>query len=253
MSIRIGGVPYGVGAPLLAGLAQDPAVTLVQAPPTRLIAQLRAGELDVALVSSIEAVRQPGYRVVAGLGIAARRQVRSVRAFLRRDCLVRTVGIDEGSATSVALLQLLLKHPHRALAPRWPSFEPIGPTRFPDALPQDLVLLIGDAGLQADPGERHVWDLAWEWRQWTGLPFVFAVWLLRPEVDPDAVLPSLRAARGRGRIRGAVDGTAGAVHYELDNDDLGGLRRFWAEARAAGLADAADPAFAGTVMEGGSR
>ena len=58
MKIRIGGVPYGVGAPLLAGLDSDPTATLTQAPPTQLIARLRAGELDAALVSSIEAMRE---------------------------------------------------------------------------------------------------------------------------------------------------------------------------------------------------
>jgi chorismate dehydratase len=107
VTIRIGGVPYGVGAPLLTGLANDPAVAFVQAPPTRLIAQLRAGELDAALVSSIEAVRLPGYRVAPGLGIACKREIRSVRAFRRRGTPIRSVGLDRSSATSVAMLRLL--------------------------------------------------------------------------------------------------------------------------------------------------
>jgi chorismate dehydratase len=254
VTVRIGGVPYGVGAPLLAGLARDPGVALLEAPPTALIAELRAGRLDAALVSSIEAISRPGYCIVPGLGIACRDAVRSVRAF-RRVGPIRTVGLDRSSATSAALLRLLLAGPRRAdTAARdggEPRFEEIEPTRRPDLLPHDLVLLIGDCGLEAEPGAREVWDLGHEWRRWTGLPFVFAVWLLRPGADVHAIAPVLRAARQRGRGLGPVDGTHGAVHYDLDDDDLRGLRRFFAAARAAGLGLAdAEPAFASTSLEG---
>ncbi len=245
VSIRIGGVPYGVGAPLLAGLESDPTVVLEQAPPTALIERLRAHQLDAALVSSIEAVRVPGYAVAAGLGIACTREIRSVRAFRRRGAPVRTIGLDESSATSAALLRLLLRGPRAADAapPAEQTFTAIAPTRAPDALPHDLVLLIGDAGLQADAGAREVWDLGQQWRAWTDLPFVFALWVLHPAADPAAVLPVLHRARARGRELGPIDGTHGAAHYDLDADDVRGVHRFWAEARAAALATAADPRF----------
>jgi chorismate dehydratase len=241
--IRIGGVPYGVGAPLLAGLATDPSVAFVAAPPTELIRALRAKELDAALVSSIEAVQRPGYRVAAGLGIACKREIRSVRAFRRRGQPIRSVGLDQSSATSVALLRLLLAGPRRREAAADVAFTAIAPTLTPDALPHDLVLLIGDPGLGATTAGRDVWDLGAEWVQWIGLPFVFAMWLLAPHADADAVLPALRGARARGRSLGPVDGTHGAAHYDLDADDERGVRRFWAEARTAQLATAPDPAF----------
>lgn len=244
VTIRIGGVPYGVGAPLLHGLDAAPGVELVQAPPTSLITRLREGALEAALVSSVEAVRAPGYTIAPGLGIACKHEIRSVRAFRRRGAPVRHVGLDRSSATSVALLQLLLATTRAADTAPPLSFETIAPTRTPDALPHDLVLLIGDPGLAADPGAREPWDLGAEWRAWTGLPFVFAVWLLRAGADAERIVPVLRAARERGRGLGAVDGTHGAAHYDLDDEDLAGLRRFWSECRARGLATAADPAFA---------
>lgn len=251
MAVRIGGVPYGVGAPLLAGLAGDPAVDLVQAPPTELIARLRQGALDAALVSSIEAIRRPGYGVVAGLGIASRREVRSVRAFRRRGGPVRTVALDRSSATSAALLRLLLAGPRRPDTAGTPAFAEVEPTPLPALLPHDLVLLIGDCGLAADPGDREVWDLAAEWRAWTGLPFVFAVWLLRPGADAARILPALRAARRRSRESDVGDGTRGAVHYDLDDDDMRGLGRFFREARAAGLGRAdAEPELIRDSLEG---
>jgi chorismate dehydratase len=252
VNLRIGGVPYGVGAPLLAGLCSDPAVALVQAPPTELIAQLRAGELDAALVSSVEAVRAPGYSVAPGLGIACKHEIRSVRAFRRAGAVVGRVGLDAGSATSVALLRLLLQGPQAAAAAPQVQFETITPTRSPALLPHDLVLLIGDNGLHADAGDREVWDLGRHWRTWTGLPFVFAVWLLRPGADAPRILPALRTARERGRGLGAVDGTHGAAHYDLDEEDLRGLRRVWAECRARGLADQPDPPFAAQRAQGPS-
>lgn len=243
VTIRIGGVPYGVGAPLLAGLDSDPGVALVQAPPTQLIERLRAGELDAALVSSIEAVRAPGYAVAAGLGIACKKEIRSVRAFRRRGQPIRSVGVDQSSATSVALLRILLaKRFARDVDPAV-EFAAIAPTKRPDELPHDLVLLIGDCGLAAEPGRREVWDMGQQWCEWTALPFVFALWVLRAGADPTAVLPALHRARARGKALGPIDGTHGKAHYDLDAGDVAGLQRFWAEARAMQLATAPDPRF----------
>ncbi|HEU4420687.1 MAG TPA: MqnA/MqnD/SBP family protein [Planctomycetota bacterium] len=241
--MRIGGVPYGVGAPLLAGLDSDPGVEFVQAPPTELIRALQADQLDCALVSSVEAVQHPGYSVVPGLGIACKREIRSVRAFRRRGVPIRSVGLDQSSATSSALLRLLLARVHAAEVAADVRFQTIAPTLSPASLPHDLVLLIGDCGLQAAAGDREVWDLGQKWQQWTKLPFVFAVWLLRAGADAAAIVKTLAAARARGRQLGAVDGTHGAAHYDLDDEDVRGLRHFWAECRALGLASASDPRF----------
>lgn len=243
MTIRIGGVPYGVGAPLIGGLDTDPTVDLVLAPPTEMIPDLRAGNLDAALLSSIEAIRYPGYTVAKDLGIACKQEIRSVRAFRRRGTKIRTVGYDQSSATTTALLRLLLTHVYANETDGTPEFSPIEPTRQPDRLPQDLVMLIGDPGLEADAGNREVWDLGTEWRRWTGLPFVFALWVMRPGADHKAVLPVLHRGRECGRSRGAIDGTDGAAHYELDPEDVAGLRRFWAECRDLGLASQQDPPF----------
>lgn len=253
MSARIGGVPYGVGAPLLCGLAAEPEVTLVQAPPTELIEQLRRGQLDAALVSSIEAVRRPGYRIVARIGIAARGPVRSVRAFRRRDVVIRSVGLDRSSAASATMLRILLDRPLRAERTPDCTFTEIEPTRTPALLPQDLVLLIGDHGLHAEAGGREVWDLGELWHGWTGLPFVFALWLLAPSADAERIVPLLLASRERGRALELQDGTQGRVHYHLADDEMLGLRRFWAEARALGLLGSAAGAEHAPVFVGGER
>ncbi len=250
--VRIGGVPYGVGAPLLAGLphaagreADSPTrvttaregggVQFVSDLPSRLIAQLRAGELDAALVSSIEAFRRPGYRVASDLGICCRGAVHSVRAFRRPGAThIRRVALDTASETSVALLRLLL---HHRLGAEQVEFERISATLQPAELDHDLVLLIGDCGLRADPGDREVLDLGELWQAWTGLPFVFALWLIAPDANAAEILPLLQQARERGRPLDRSDGTGGAVYYDLGPAESRGLQRFRDEAVALGLAE----------------
>jgi len=230
--LRIGGVPYGLGAPLMAGLADDPAVDLVRSPPTRLIQDLREGRLDTALASSVEGFRQPDYRAAAGLGIACLGPVLSVRGFRRRGTPVRTVAVDSSSASSVALLQVLLA---QRLGTTDYALRSVAPTRQPDLLPDDLVLMIGDAGAHSDPGGREVFDLGGLWHEWTGLPFVFALWLLPPHADAQALVPRLDAAFRLGEEVGVDEVSEGAVHYRLGSEDYRGLERFRVEAANLGL------------------
>jgi len=234
-NIQIGGVPFGVGVRLLAGLDDEPGVEVVRAVPVELVRGLRSGRFDAALVSSVEGFRRPGYRALGDIGIAARQPVRSVRAFFRtapED--VRTVGLDAGSEASVALLRILLHGPLGARADL--RFERIAPTRTPGALPHDVVMLIGDAGLEAEPGDRRPLDLAEAWIDWTGLPFVFALWLIGAGAPADRVAALLRTARERtrGQPRRANEG---GVHYDLGAEERQGLERFRTEAVALGLAE----------------
>ena len=82
--LRIGTVAYLVAEPLHRGLEDEPGVELVREVPSRLVADLRAGAVDVALVSSIELFRAPGYAYLDGPAVTGRGEVVSVQVFLRR-------------------------------------------------------------------------------------------------------------------------------------------------------------------------
>lgn len=224
-----------MGAPLVVGLEENPAVELVREIPSRLVDRLRSGELDAALASSIEAFRRPGYRIAPGLCIASKGPARSVRMFRKPDHHpVTTVAADEASETSVALLKILLARETDLATVR---FRRIEPTTRPDELPDDVVLLIGDAGLAADAGRRQVTDLGEAWHRRTGLPFVYALWLIAPGADPSRLVPHLQAAYRQAREQGIRDGTRGAIHYEFGAEERSGLLRFHIEAAELALAD----------------
>ena len=88
------------------------------------------------------------------------------------------------------------------------EFRTISPDLTPDRQPDDMVMLIGDCGLRADAGDREVIDLGEAWHDWTGLPFVYAIWLLPPNADAGAVVPLLKKAYRLGQN---VDDGSGVV------------------------------------------
>lgn len=156
--------------------------------PSILCRALAAGQLDVALVSSFEYLRHPIYAIVDRLAIASHGPVYSViLVHLRPLEELREIALDPASETSVNLLRCLLGK--RALDPAFVAGGALSPTRGR--------LLIGDQAIQfrekADD-EVQIFDLGAAWREATGLPFVYALWLIRPDyLAKKAIAESLRA------------------------------------------------------------
>jgi chorismate dehydratase len=183
--IRVGSVPYLNAKPLTHFIASD----VTKLDPNQLAAELRAGNLDAALVPLMEVLESPAnmYRVIDGLAIGSERSVFSV--YLNYSvplAKIKTVALDPASKTSVELIRLVLQKFHR-LKPRYVS----------PGEPADAQLLIGDPAIahrQAHPEQNYL-DLATAWREHTGLPFVFAVWAVS--------LPYWRARSVAGQLRAA--------------------------------------------------
>ena len=216
--LRVGSVPYLVGRPLDLGLEQEPGIALTRRVPSALVHGLRNGELDVALVSSIELFRVPGYGYVDGLAVAGDGPVRSVQLFLRRPLeKLERVALDPASRTSQVLAQVVLA----ARLPGQP-IEFIEAPGSPAEADADAFLEIGDGCLKRRlaPGAPPALDLSAEWRALTGEPFVFAVWIVAPGVQ---VAPHLEAfGRSRRVGQAALERLVeeGASQMELGTDDV---------------------------------
>lgn len=146
--------------------------------------QLRAGEVDAGIVSSIEYLRIPGLRVVPGLCIASPKRVRSVVILSKVPPeQIRTLALDTSSRTSVVLAQVLLRDRYGVS----PLVTDMGPDLSSMLAVNDAAMMIGDAAMRAPRQGLFVLDLAEEWHTWTGLPFVFALWLVRPNAPEPSV------------------------------------------------------------------
>jgi chorismate dehydratase len=152
--------------------------------------QLKAGEVDAGLISSIEYLRIPGLKIVPGLCIASPKRVRSVVILSKVPPeQIRTLALDTSSRTSVVLAQILLRERYGVRA----EAVDMAPDQGEMLEKCDAALLIGDVAMRTRREGLIVLDLAEEWHAWTGLPFVFALWLVRegaalPEV-PGGVGP----------------------------------------------------------------
>ena len=194
--LRVGTVPYLVARPLDWGLEEEPGIELKRAVPAELVESLRAGEIDVALVSSIELFRQPGYSYLPDLAVAANGYISSVLLFHEVPLEeLKSVALDPASRAARALLQVVLSN--MGVAPEWVDV-PIG--EDPRHAGCDGWLRIGDAALKecVDPTTPLAFCPSAAWRESTGLPFPYAVWIVRPGVDIHPHLKAFSEARARG-------------------------------------------------------
>lgn len=219
----MGSVPYLVAQPLCLGLEEEPGIELSFEVPARLSASLRSGELDVALVSSIELFRSPGSTYLGGLAIATEGFVSSVQLFLHKPLAeVKTIALDPASRTSQALLQVLASEDPE-LAHELTFHEvPLGvdPRTAPLAAsgqPADAFLRIGDRALaeHLSEGLPH-YNPSAAWARLTGLPFVFAAWIARPGIDLEAHRPAFEAAAERGTAAAPKIAAEAAARLRLD-------------------------------------
>jgi chorismate dehydratase len=179
--LRIGCVKYLNARPLIRGW-QGP---VEFDHPSTLCKRLANGELDIALVSSFEFLRSPIYRIVDDVSISSDGPVYSVVVAHHGDISdADEIELDPTSETAVNLLRCLLAELGlnarlvlRKELEKQPQREALGSG--------NARLLIGDQAIRFRKryaAEFHFWDLGEQWKKLVDLPFVYALWLVRPEV-----------------------------------------------------------------------
>jgi chorismate dehydratase len=256
--LRVGIVHYVNSRPLAYGLMRGDAggaLACELLSPATIADRLREGTLDVGLVPSVELARNPDLVVVPGLAIAATHEVRSVLLVSRVPVdAIRRLALDDSSRTSAALVRILLEDRY-GLAP---EYRPARADLDAMLASADAALLIGDPALSV-PRERYVvLDLAGEWLELTGKPFVFAVWAARRGSADGALSSALEASFEAGWaaldriVAGAAleTGLPEAVlsdyytrnlSYRMGPAEQAGLAEFLRRAATHGLAPAAAP------------
>jgi chorismate dehydratase len=263
--MRIGRIGYINCAPVYGAIdrgivALPPRAELVTGTPAELNDLLVAGELDVSVISAVEYARHAKELILLpDLAISCDGPVRSVALFSKRpvtDLGTHTILLSASSRTSVALLELLCRDVWK-IRPKFA--EARAEAQDLDALaalPHEAVLVIGDAALAlaARGTYPHRYDLGTEWKQWTGLPFVFAVWAARRSADRAAVqrghqsllasrawglahldLLAEDAARATGVTVGACREYLGGLDYAFSYKHLAGLTDFFRRLAAEGM------------------
>jgi chorismate dehydratase len=158
---------------------------IIDGTPVELNGLLAAGRLDLGLVSSVEYGRRfEKYLLLPDLSISCKTEVCSVLLLSRvalEELNDQEILLTPKSDTSVALLRLLFSR-RFAVQPRYRIADyHASDSRWPDG--SAAVLAIGDDALRLrnNPEVKLALDLGQAWYEWTGHPFVFAVWALRSE------------------------------------------------------------------------
>ncbi len=224
MPLRVAAIAFLNPAPLLYDFEHEPGKSRLRplydvryTVPSACAAQLHSGEADLGLIPI--ASLTPELAVVPGCTIASLHEVRSILLLVRNphqlstpEALraVRTLAADSASRSSTAYTSVLFQQ----LA----GTQPVAQEHVAEPLSMlaacDAALLIGDAALLARERRAEIessietpllWlDVATLWRELTGLPWVAAVWAVRPQslaqagLTPEQLIHELSASRDAG-------------------------------------------------------
>lgn len=220
--------------------------------PARSAELLAQDRVDAALVPVIAYQLIGNASLIPGVCVGARERVRSVCLVTRGQDLeqVRSVSLDISSKTSAALTKIIFRE-FLGFEPEWRDARPDLEAMLADT---DCALLIGDPALQIDETVYRKFDLAALWKNFTGLGFVFAMWMTRRnvcEID-------FAAARDEGldHLDEIVSNYETDIHlpreelriylsqnisYSLDHSMQEGLELYYALAHKHGLIETVKP------------
>jgi chorismate dehydratase len=206
--------------------------------PSNLARDLKNGSIDMALLPVAAIPEIPGARIVSNYGIAADGEVASVALFSQVPLeQVESVFLDYQSRTSVRLAQLLLEKWWKQPVELHPA-----PADYIDQIQGTRAgVIIGDRAMEQVENFAYCYDLSQAWKDWTGLPFIFAAWVANKDLPEDFLARFDEAnAEGLNHIDDVVAQHPFSVYdlqtyfrkniiYELDAEKRAGLQRFFQE------------------------
>lgn len=252
--LSLGRISYMNVAPVYYGLDRGLGpdwLDIVSYPPADLNRMISSSQLDISPVSSVAyAGHQDEWLILPDLSISCCGDVMSVLLvgkYPLEQLGGKTIIMTRESATSVELLKLICAMKHIT-----PVFK-TGTVKMAAELPSDTAaaLVIGDAALNGQWESRfeHIVDLGGLWRSITGLPFVFALWVVRKTIAAQypeqvaATVELLRQSRLMGRchieqIAGHASVKLGlgldlcreyyqVLHHDLSSRQIQGLQTFF--------------------------
>lgn len=178
------------------GARRDQVQLITDTAPARCGDMLARGEVEAALVPVIEYERIKAIQVVPGVCVGSHSAVRSVVLASKVSDLksIRKVALDNSSRTSQALLKIIFRE--------FLKFEPEWESGTPDLSAMirsnDAALIIGDPAMEISSKDFHVFDLASLWRRFTGVGFVFAMWMAREDAAQAIRRVDFAGARDEG-------------------------------------------------------
>lgn len=265
--MRVGRIPYINCLPVYGAI--DRGIVALDADwlagtPTELNRAMAEGRLDISVISAVEYARESQrYLLLPDLAISCDGPVRSVMLFSKRPAEEldgARVIVSRSSMTSVALLELLFENVWHCRPEFVPGDAEVSDLSRLDAEPHEARLVIGDAALllgtrtapNAQPYD-HAYDLGAMWKNWTGQPFVFAVWVAQrtaPVAEALRVHAALIASRDwgiahLGQLAAAASARTGiaeracreylsGLDYGLSYPHLAGLTEFYRRLVSAG-------------------
>jgi len=174
--LNIGEISYANVFPIFNMLKKYEGLKFISAFPSFLNRAVREGGVDVTPCSSIEYARNSdNYFIIPDISISSKVQVKSVCLFSNYDISYlgnKNIFLTSESGTSVVLLKIILK-----------KFYQMKVNFTIDESNADAYLYIGDKALfeYYKKGFKYIYDLGAQWNNFTGLPFVYALWLVTKE------------------------------------------------------------------------
>ena len=149
-----------------------------------------SGQSDIALLPVGALSLLPEHKIITDMCIGAVKQVKSVLLVSHKPLhKIKRIGLDTESATSVKLCKILASHFWNIT----PEFQSVKVKDHKDFANIDAFVVIGDKAFAMAPHFKYGYDLAEEWFKFTGMSFVFAVWVSHPKVS-EAIVHKLSLA-----------------------------------------------------------